>query len=64
MSRDAIVPEEWVEAAYKAGWEEDVGILDSLNRNRICKALEAVIPLAEQRATRSLLKAREEAEGR
>ena len=58
MSRDAIVPEEWVEAALRAMAPEVVHPV------RMRAALEAVVPLAEQRATRSLLEAREEAEGR
>lgn len=38
------VPDEMVEAAYEAGWEEDAEILDSVNETRIRKALEAVLP--------------------
>jgi hypothetical protein len=66
MSRDAIVPEEWVEAAYKAGWANRFQSFTEHERDRISLlyALKAVVPLAEQRATRSLMKAREETEGR
>ena len=61
MSRDAIVPEEWVDAACAVAFVPPVS--DS-RRTDMRRALEAVVPLAEQRATRSLMKAREETEGR
>lgn len=67
MSRDAIVPEEWAEAAVDAGWAVEAYEYPAVQEERrkvMRRALEAVVPLAEQRATRSLLKAREETEGR
>jgi hypothetical protein len=72
VSDDAIVPEEWVEAGMAAAWpvRDERGVqMWSDNerqeiRNHFERALQAVVPLAEQRATRSLLAAREETEGR
>ena len=67
MSRDVIVPEEWVDAAVGAGWPVRATGYPEVQEERrqtMRRALEAVVPLAEQRATRSLLKAREETEGR
>ena len=70
MSRDAVVPEEWVDAALRAKYGQipeqrplEPGVW-ATRRCNMRRVLEAVVPLAEQRATRSLLKAREETEGR
>lgn len=61
MRRDAIVPQEWVEAACAAAF---VPPISDDRRADMRAALEAVVPLAEQRATRNLMGARERAEGR
>lgn len=72
-SRDAIVPEEWVDAGLAAArgaaadiifGEQSSRTAGDVQRAATVAALEAVVPLAEQRTTRSLLEARAKTEGR
>jgi hypothetical protein len=64
-SPDAVVPEDWVDVGLKAAWPNHEQMIGSETaREQMRRGLEAVVPLAETRTTRSLLAARAKTEGR